>query len=375
MTEQAEQKTTVLVVDDDRLLRRQLHWALVERHRVLEAETRIEAVDLLQRERVDVVISDLHLPPDLDGIEEGWPSSRPRAASARPCPSSSSRGATTSRPRSKLSAAAPTASSRSPSTRRRSRTSSRRPRASAARSRSPSPALRASTLQRLRPLRRHERRARERTLKQARAVADTSSHVLITGENGTGKEVIARTLHEESFARVEADGRGQRCAALPEGTFESELFGHVKGAFTDAKSDRVGPLRTRRRRHALPRRDRRTYPSICRPKLLRVIERATSSASALRRRAEALTCESSPRRTATSKGGRLRSASAKTSSTASTSCRFTCRRCASGARTSRSSPRTSPPRPPRSTTAPAPTSTRRSSSFAGVRLARQRARA
>ena len=67
MTEQAEHKTTVLVVDDDRLLRRQLHWALVERHRVLEAETRADAVQLLQRERVDVVICDLHLPPDLDG--------------------------------------------------------------------------------------------------------------------------------------------------------------------------------------------------------------------------------------------------------------------------------------------------------------------
>src|SRR5688500_8385605 len=72
MTEQAEQqKTTVLVVDDDRLLRRQLHWALVERHRVLEAETRPDAVELLQRERVDVVICDLHLPHDLEGIEEG----------------------------------------------------------------------------------------------------------------------------------------------------------------------------------------------------------------------------------------------------------------------------------------------------------------
>ena len=59
MTEQAEQKTTVLVVDDDRLLRRQLHWALVERHRVLEAETRGEAVAYLQHEQVDVVICDL----------------------------------------------------------------------------------------------------------------------------------------------------------------------------------------------------------------------------------------------------------------------------------------------------------------------------
>src|SRR5688572_31244586 len=51
--------TTLFRSDDDRLLRRQLHWALVERHRVLEAETRPDAVDLLQRERIDVVICDL----------------------------------------------------------------------------------------------------------------------------------------------------------------------------------------------------------------------------------------------------------------------------------------------------------------------------
>src|SRR5436305_11249559 len=71
MTVQADKKTTVLVVDDDRLLRRQLHWALVERHRVLEAETRAEAVELLRRERVDGCICDLHLPPDVEGMEEG----------------------------------------------------------------------------------------------------------------------------------------------------------------------------------------------------------------------------------------------------------------------------------------------------------------
>jgi two-component system, NtrC family, response regulator len=71
MTEQAEDKSTVLVVDDDRVLRRQLHWALVDSHRVLEAETRAEAVEHLNRERVDVVLCDLHLPPDLGGISEG----------------------------------------------------------------------------------------------------------------------------------------------------------------------------------------------------------------------------------------------------------------------------------------------------------------
>ena len=70
-------------------------------------------------------------------------------------------------------------------------------------------------------------------------VASSSANVLITGEHGTGKEVVARSLHALSgragtpFVAVNAGG-------LSEGVFESELFGHVKGAFTDAKSDRIG---------------------------------------------------------------------------------------------------------------------------------------
>jgi DNA-binding NtrC family response regulator len=63
--------------------------------------------------------------------------------------------------------------------------------------------------------------------------------VLLTGEHGTGKEVVAKTLHalspRASRALVTVNTGG-----LPEGTFESELFGHVKGAFTDARADRIG---------------------------------------------------------------------------------------------------------------------------------------
>jgi DNA-binding NtrC family response regulator len=70
-------------------------------------------------------------------------------------------------------------------------------------------------------------------------VGPSDANVLITGEHGTGKDVIARTLYALSpragrpLVTVNAGG-------LPEGIFESELFGHVKGAFTDAKTDRVG---------------------------------------------------------------------------------------------------------------------------------------
>lgn len=70
-------------------------------------------------------------------------------------------------------------------------------------------------------------------------VARTDANVLILGENGTGKEVIARSIHRNSH-RVSEAFIGVDMGAISETLFESELFGHVKGAFTDAKEDRPG---------------------------------------------------------------------------------------------------------------------------------------
>ena len=78
-----------------------------------------------------------------------------------------------------------------------------------------------------------------RVLKQVETVAPTSSTVLICGETGTGKELIARALHDLSPRRKRTFVK-LNCAAIPTGLLESELFGHEKGAFTGAISQKVG---------------------------------------------------------------------------------------------------------------------------------------
>ena len=80
-------------------------------------------------------------------------------------------------------------------------------------------------------------------LNKAIQVAPTNLSILITGESGVGKDVFSRIIHENSLRKHVRQGRGLisvNCGAIPEGTIESELFGHVKGAFTGADRTRKG---------------------------------------------------------------------------------------------------------------------------------------
>jgi DNA-binding NtrC family response regulator len=84
-----------------------------------------------------------------------------------------------------------------------------------------------------------ESAAMKTVLNVVERIGPADANVLITGENGTGKEVVARSLHAVS-SRSAKPLVSVNASALAAGLFESELFGHVRGAFTDAKTDRVG---------------------------------------------------------------------------------------------------------------------------------------
>jgi DNA-binding NtrC family response regulator len=239
MTEQTANKETVLVVDDDQGVRRGLYWALSSSFRVLEASSRAEALPLVVKEKPAVIVSDLHLPPHLEDPSEGLEIIKVAREVEQPIQvvvitGSNSKNAA-------LEAVA-----------RGAYGFFEKPLDAAEVLHIVSQAARMRRLElentKLRDKLRETRgfgdligssQSLAKILKNARAVAVTSATVLLTGENGTGKEMLARAIHEES-SRASGPFVGVSCAALPETLIESELFGHEKGSFTSATYSRKG---------------------------------------------------------------------------------------------------------------------------------------
>lgn len=239
MNDQPNRKGTVLVVDDDDTIRSGLFWALTSDYRVLQAASREEACTLIGEDEIEVVVSDLHLPPHLDDISEGLAlidvarSQDPPLQVVVITGSDSKRAALEAVKRGaygffeKPIDSAELLHIVSQAARMRQlEIENRRLRDEL--SRPPGFAHLLGTSQAL-----------ERVLKQAKTVAATSATVLLSGENGTGKEMLARAIHQES-PRANGPFVAVSCAALPEALIESELFGHEKGAFTSAIQSHKG---------------------------------------------------------------------------------------------------------------------------------------
>lgn len=239
MSNQPQPKGTVLVVDDDDAVRSGLYWALTSDYRVLQASSRDAACALINDEGIEVVVSDLHLPPHVDDISEGLAlidvarSQDPPLQVVVITGSDSKRAALEAVKRGAygffekpLDPGELLHIVNQAARMRQLEIENRRLREEL--SRPPGFTHLMGTSQAL-----------ERVLKQARSVAATSATVLLSGENGTGKEMLARAIHQES-PRANGPFVAVSCAALPEALIESELFGHEKGAFTSATQSHKG---------------------------------------------------------------------------------------------------------------------------------------
>lgn len=234
-----EPKQTVLVVDDHESIRRQLYWALDDDYRVLTAASRSEAMALLSRNEVDVVLSDLRLPPSESTIHEGLAIIEGVKKFNPLLPIIVITGDEDQLTAMKV-------------VQRGCYDILNKPvkpeiiQIIVGRASNHYQLLK-ENLKLKDQLRKGTRPDRiigtsseiGKVLDTAMSVAHSVATVLITGESGTGKEMLAHYIHDNSD-RVNSKFIACNIAALPETLVESELFGHEKGAFTGASVKREG---------------------------------------------------------------------------------------------------------------------------------------
>ena len=168
-------------------------------------------------------------------------------------------------------------------------------------------------------------------IERLKRIAPTNASVLIQGETGTGKELVAQAIHQNS-PRKNKPFVALNCAALSENILESELFGHVKGAFTDASTDRVGKFQYADG-GTLFLDEVGDMPLATQIKLLRVLENGEITRVGSNEPSK-VTCGSSRPPTATWRTPSSRARSAAICIIASKWSPSACPRCASGARIS-----------------------------------------
>ena len=229
----------ILVVDDDKYLRKQVYWALNDRYQIIQAENRFQTLKIIQESSIDLVLLDLHLSPKLDSPEEGIKTLQ-EMKEIKP----------------EILVIVITGNKKEET--------SLRAIGDGAYDYFCKPLdleemkiilERALYVQNLERKARHaqeelEKRCQlsqmvgknekmQKVFRLIRRSAEVDSNILLLGESGTGKELAARAIHSNSH-RKEEPFVVVNCAALPETLLESELFGYDKGAFTGAESAKPG---------------------------------------------------------------------------------------------------------------------------------------